>query len=395
MDSDPPMRPGRGTQFVHGGDEHDPVTGAVSTPIYQVSTFAFKSAEHGAACFAGEDDGYIYSRLDNPTVKVFEKKLAYLEGADEGLAFASGMAAIHNLICHAAHGGHVVSGDTVYGGTFALFEHLAPQLGIDVSFVDATDIGNIERAMRPDTRLVFVETPANPTLAITDIAAAAELAHSRGALLAVDNTFPTPYLQRPLEHGADVALHSCTKYIGGHGDAVAGAYCGSREFMDESRDWRTDIGGVIAPLQSWLLLRGLKTLHLRVERSQANAIALARFLDGHPKVERVRYPGLESHPQYETGKKQMRGPGGILSFDVAGGVGAGARLINSVRLMTVAVSLGDCATLIEHPASMTHSTMSPEDQARYGITPGLVRIAAGIEDPDDLLADLEQALAKL
>ncbi|HDR06764.1 MAG TPA: aminotransferase class I/II-fold pyridoxal phosphate-dependent enzyme [Candidatus Coatesbacteria bacterium] len=389
------MRPGLGTRFVHGGDEHDPATGAVSTPIYQVSTFAFKSAEHGAACFSGEEDGYIYSRLDNPTVRVFEKKMAFLEGAGDGLAFASGMAAIHNLLCHAAHGGHVVSGDTVYGGTFALFEHLAPKLGIRVSFVDTSDAGNIERAMRPETRLVFVETPSNPTLALTDIAAAAELAHSNGALLAVDNTFCSPYLQRPLEHGADVALHSCTKYVGGHGDAVAGAYCGSEELIAEAREWRTDIGGVIAPLQCWLLLRGLKTLHLRVERSQANAVALARFLNGHPKVERVHYPGLESHPGFEAGRRQMDGPGGILSFNVAGGVEAGARLINSVRLMTVAVSLGDCATLIEHPASMTHSTMSPEEQAAYGIAPGLVRIAAGLEDADDLLEDLEQALAKL
>jgi methionine-gamma-lyase len=395
MDPDPHMRPGRGTTFVHGGDEHDPHTGAVSTPIYQVSTFAFKSAEHGAACFAGEEDGYIYSRLSNPTVEVFEKKMAYLEGTDDALAFASGMAAIHNLLCHVAHGGHVVSGDTVYGGTFALLEHLLPKLGIEVVFVDTTSMGNIERAMRPNTKLVFLETPANPTLAVTDIAAAAELAHAHDALLVVDNTFPTPYLQRPIEHGADVTLHSCTKYVGGHGDAVSGAYCGTQEFIDESREWRTDIGGVIAPFQSWLLLRGLKTLHLRVERSQANARALARFLDNHPKVERVRYPGLESHPQHEVVKKQMNGPGGILSFDVVGGVEAGARLINSVRLMTVAVSLGDCATLIEHPASMTHSTMSPDDQARYGITPGLVRIAAGVEDADDLLADIEQALGRI
>ncbi|MCK4594252.1 aminotransferase class I/II-fold pyridoxal phosphate-dependent enzyme [bacterium] len=387
------MRPGLGTRFVHGGDEHDPHTGAVSTPIYQVSTFAFRSAEHGAACFAGEEEGYIYSRLANPTVEIFEGKMAYLEGTDDALAFASGMAAIHNLICHVAHGGHVVSGDTVYGGTFALFDHLIPRLGIEVSFVDTTDTVNIERAIRGDTKLIFVETPANPTLAITDLAATAELAHAHKILLVVDNTFSTPYLQRPIEHGADVALHSCTKYVGGHGDAVSGVYCGSQELIDESREWRTDIGGVIAPLQSWLLLRGLKTLHLRVERSQANAVALAHFLLRHPKVEMVRYPGLESHPQYEIGKKQMLGPGGILSFDVVGGARAGAKLINSVKLMTIAVSLGDCATLIEHPASMTHSTMSPEELTRYGITPGLVRIAAGIEDADDLLEDIERALA--
>lgn len=393
MDSDPHMRPGLGTRFVHGGDEHDPHTGAISTPIYQVSTFAFKSAEHGAACFAGEEEGYIYSRLANPTIEVFEAKMAHLEGADDALAFASGMAAVHNLLCHVAHGGHVVSGDTVYGGTFTLFENILPKLGIEISFVDSTDINNIERAIRPDTKLIFIETPANPTLAITDVAATAELVRNREILLVVDNTFSTPYLQRPIELGADVALHSCTKYVGGHGDAVSGAYCGSQELIDESREWRTDIGGVIAPFQSWLLLRGLKTLHLRLERSQANAFALSRFLDDHPKVEKVRYPGLESHPQYEIGKRQMDGPGGILSFDVAGGVEAGAKLINSVRLMTVAVSLGDCSTLIEHPASMTHSTMSPEDQARYGITPGLVRIAAGIEDADDLLEDIEQALA--
>jgi methionine-gamma-lyase len=380
------------TRCVHGGDHPDERTGAVSTPIYQVSTFAFQSAEHGAACFQGEADGYIYSRLSNPTVDTFERKMAVLEGAEAGLAFASGIAATHNLCLQVAHGAHIVSSDTIYGGTFALFRNLLPQMGVEVDFVDTTDIGNIEQALREDTKLIFFETPANPTLAVTDIAAAAELAHSRNSLLCVDNTFATPVLQQPLELGADVVLHSCTKYVSGHGDAVSGCYVGSQEFIDEAREWRTDIGGIMAPFQSWLLLRGLKTLHLRVQRSQSNAMVLAEFLLNHPKVERVLYPGLDCHPGYETAQKQMRGPGGVLSFEVVGGVEAGARLINNVAMMVVAVSLGDCATLIEHPASMTHSTMEPEEQLQYGITPGLVRVAVGLEDPDDLIADMDRAL---
>ncbi|MCD4734216.1 PLP-dependent aspartate aminotransferase family protein [bacterium] len=383
------------TMCVHGGDHPDEATGAVSTPIYQVSTFAFKNAAHAAACFAGEDDGYIYSRLGNPTIDTFEKKLAALEGTDDALAFGSGMAAVHNISMHLAHGGHIVSSDTVYGGTFALYEHLLPKMGIPVSFVDMTKIENIEKAIRPDTKMIFVETPANPTLLMTDIAAAADLAHSKGIKLVVDNTFCTPYLQKPMALGADIVLHSGTKYIGGHGDAVSGVYAGPQDLIDESREWRTDIGGVIAPLQSWLLLRGLKTLHLRVERAQENAIKMAAYLEQHPKVEWVLFPGLKSHPQYELGKKQMRGPGGVISFEVKGGVEAGAKLMDSVKLMTLAVSLGDVSTLIEHPASMTHSTMSPEDREKYGLSNGLVRIALGVENSVDQIADLEQALAKV
>jgi len=383
------------TMCVHGGDHPDEATGAVSTPIYQVSTFAFKNAAHAAACFAGEDDGYIYSRLGNPTIDVFEKKLAALEGTDDALAFGSGMAAVHNVSMHLAHGGHIVSSDTVYGGTFALYEHLLPKMGIPVSFVDMTKIENIEKAIRPETKMIFVETPANPTLLMTDIAAAADLAHSKGIKLVVDNTFCTPYLQQPMALGADIVLHSGTKYIGGHGDAVSGVYAGSQELIDESREWRTDIGGVIAPFQSWLLLRGLKTLHLRVERAQENAIKMAAYLEQHPKVEWVLFPGLKSHPQYELGKKQMRGPGGVISFEVKGGVEAGAKLMDSVKLMTLAVSLGDVSTLIEHPASMTHSTMTPEDREKYGLSNGLVRIALGVENSVDQIADLEQALAQV
>jgi len=383
------------TMCVHGGDHPDEATGAVSTPIYQVSTYAFKNAAHGAACFAGEAEGYIYSRLANPTIDVFEKKIANLEGTDDALAFGSGMAAVHNISMHLAHGGHIVSSDTVYGGTFALYEHLLPKMGIPVSFVDMTKIENIEKAIRPDTKMIFVETPANPTLLMTDIAAAADLAHSKGIKLVVDNTFCTPYLQQPMALGANIVLHSGTKYIGGHGDAVSGVYAGPQDLIDESREWRTDIGGVIAPFQSWLLLRGLKTLHLRVERSQENAIKMAAYLEQHPKVEWVLFPGLKSHPQYELGKKQMRGPGGVISFEVKGGVEAGAKLMDSVKLMTLAVSLGDVSTLIEHPASMTHSTMSPEDREKYGLSNGLVRIALGVENSVDQIADLEQALAKV
>lgn len=383
------------TMCVHGGDHPDEATGAVSTPIYQVSTFAFKNAAHAAACFAGEDDGYIYSRLGNPTIDTFEKKLAALEGTDDALAFGSGMAAVHNVSMHLAHGGHIVSSNTVYGGTFALYEHMLPKMGIPVSFVDMTKIEEIDKAIRPETKMIFIETPANPTLMIADIAAIADLAHSKNLKLVVDNTFCTPYLQQPIALGADIVLHSGTKYIGGHGDAVSGVYAGAQDLIDESREWRTDIGGVIAPLQSWLLLRGLKTLHLRVQRSQENAIKMADFLNEHPKVEWVMFPGLESHPQYELGKKQMRGPGGVISFEVKGGVVAGSKLMDSVKLMTLAVSLGDVSTLIEHPASMTHSTMTPEDRAKYGLSDGLVRIATGVENSVDQIADIEQALAKI
>jgi len=386
---------GMATRCVHAGQQPDPLTGALTTPIYQTSTFVFKSAEQGAARFAGEEAGYVYTRLGNPTQAALEEKVASLEGGEAGLAFGSGMAAISAVVMALVKAGdHVLFGDSIYGCTYAFITEVLDRFGVTSTAVDFSHPRQVEAAIQPNTKVFLIETPANPSMKLGDIRALAEVCGRRGVTFVVDNTFMSPYLQRPLELGAHVVVHSATKYIGGHGDVVAGVAVGPKAFIDEVRmTTLKNVGGVISPCDAWLLLRGLKTLHVRMERHSANAQNVAEFLEQHPAVARVYYPGLKSFPQHELARVQMDGFGGILSFEVKGGVEAGRRLMNAVKLCHVAVSLGDPDTLIQHPASMTHSPVPEEKRAMMGITDGLVRISVGLEDVEDIIADLEQALA--
>ncbi|MDK2926966.1 MAG: methionine-gamma-lyase [Bacillota bacterium] len=387
---------GYSTKCVHAGQRPCPVTGSLATPIYQTSTFVFASAEQGAARFAGEEPGYIYTRLGNPTQAALEEKLAVLESGEAALAFGSGMGAITAVILALVkQGDHIVSCQTIYGCTHSLLEGLLARYGVESTFVDGKDPAAIQAALRPNTKVIYLESPANPTMELVDMAAVVSLARRAGVTTVMDNTFASPYLQRPLEWGVDVVVHSATKYIGGHGDVIAGVAVGKKDFIDAVRaTMLKDVGAVISPFNAWLLLRGLKTLAVRLEKHCRNALSVARFLEGHPAVARVNYPGLESHPQHDLAKRQLRGGfGGMLSFELKGGLEAGRRLMNRVKLCSLAVSLGDVDTLIEHPASMTHFPYPPEERLRAGITDGLVRLSVGIEDAEDIIADLKQALA--
>ncbi|HPF69659.1 MAG TPA: PLP-dependent aspartate aminotransferase family protein [Candidatus Krumholzibacteria bacterium] len=382
------------TRIIHAGQHADPATGAVSTPIYQSSTFAFRDADHGAACFRGEP-GYKYTRLGNPTIEALETNIATLEGGCGGLAAASGMAAVNMVyLSFLGQGTHVVGTEALYGPSRMILETEYTRFGVASTFVDTANPENVAKAMRPDTKLVYVETPANPTLKLTDLKACAEIAHAAGALLAVDNTFASPYLQNPLALGADVVVHSMTKFINGHTDVVAGMVVAKDPAVyARLRKVHTNIGGTMDPHQAWLVLRGVKSLGLRMERAQENAIKLAHWLEKHPKVAWVAYPGLESHPQFELGRRQMRGPGAVMSFGVKGGIEAGKTVINNVEVATLAVSLGGIETLIEHPASMTHAGVPEQERLAAGIRDDLVRIAVGCEDYTDLEADLARVLA--
>lgn len=382
------------TLAIHAGQAPDPVFGAVAPPIYQTSTFAFESPEQGARRFGGQEDGYIYTRIDNPTTKMFEDCVAALEKGAGGLATATGMAAVSTvLLAFLRSGDHVVSTGTVYGPTRLLMEQEFVHLGIQSTFVDTSEMENAERACRPDTKMLFLETPANPTLKLADIARGVQIARDRGLKLVLDNTFASPILQRPLEQGADVVLHSTTKYINGHSDVVGGVIVArGPEDLARIRRMRTYLGGTMDPHQAWLVLRGLKTLPLRVRAAQERARHLAGVLESHPAVDRVFYPGLPSHPQFELARRQMDGPGSMIAFELKGGYEAGVQMMKRLSLMTLAVSLGGVETLIEHPASMTHAGLGPEGLAASGITPGLVRLAVGCESVADLEKDLRQAL---
>ncbi len=384
---------GINSKLVHGG-YHPDATGAVNVPIYQSSTFAFRNAAHGAALFAGKEEGYIYTRIGNPTIQALEDSVAELENGVGGIATSSGLGAISSLYMTVLEqGAHMVSTASVYGPSRGLVENHFSRFGVEASFVDTSCLENLSNAMRPDTRLVYVETPSNPAMQVTDIAGAAKIAHDNGSLLAVDNTFASPYLQKPLELGADVVLHSVTKFINGHADIVGGILVAKdRELLRRLKDVMVTMGCNMDPHQAFLVLRGLKTLGIRVERAQESAQAIARWLEAHPKVESVRYIGLPSHPQHELAARQMRGFGSMIAFELKGGLEAGRQLMNNVKLATLAVSLGGVETLIEHPASMTHAAMSKEAREAAGFPDGLVRYSVGIEDADDLIADLEQAL---
>lgn len=388
---------GFSTLAVHGAGGTDPMTGAVSKPIYQSSTFAFRSAEAGAAIFAGEEEGYVYTRISNPTTQGLEQEIAFLEGGEVAVAFGSGMAATTGVILALAESGdNIVMCEPVYGGTHKLAGDILPRLGIEARAVDALDLKWVREAIDEDTALIWIETPANPTLKVVDISAIAEIAKKAGVPMAVDNTFATPYYQRPLELGAQIVVHSATKYISGHGDTVAGLVVSDRETADRIRnETLRDLGGVLSPFNAWLLLRGLKTLPVRMDRHSFNAMRVAQYLTFHPKVDRVLYPGLRTHPQYEIAARQMKGFGGMVTFFIKGDRSDGTRVLNSMQLCTLAVSLGDCDTLIEHPASMTHSSYSAEELVDFGIAENLIRLSVGVEDVNDIIDDLKQALEVL
>jgi methionine-gamma-lyase len=382
------------TQLVHAGAAKDP-SGSVVTPIYQTSTFAFENTQVGADRFAGKADGFIYTRIGNPTIRALEECVAELEEGVGGVATSSGMGAV-TTACLAllARDEHVISTASVYGPSRTLMEKHLGKFGVASSFVDTSDLGEVQGAFRENTRLVYIETPSNPMMQITDIAAVARMAHEHGALLVVDSTFASPYLQRPLTLGADVVLHSVTKFINGHADVVGGILVAlDPAVYRRLRETMVITGCNMDPHQAFLVHRGIKTLALRLERSQENAFKIARWLESRPEVTWVRFSGLPSHPQYELASRQMRGPGATISFELMGGLEAGKSLMNNIRLAALAVSLGGVESLIEHPASMTHAGMGPEGRLNAGITDGLVRYSVGIEDVDDLIEDLRQGLA--
>jgi methionine-gamma-lyase len=387
---------GFNTKLVHAGIPEDPL-GSVTTPIYQTSTFAFRNARQGAERFAGTADGYIYSRIGNPTTAALEQNVAELENGFGATATASGMGAVSTVYMALLNrGDHVVSTASVYGPSRVLMEKHMSRFGVDSTFIDTTDLELLKRSIRPETKVVYVESPSNPAMLVTDLRAAAEIAHAAGALMVVDNTFASPCLQKPLDLGADVVLHSVTKFINGHADVVGGILVAkTEELYKQLRAMVVIMGCNMDPHQASMVSRGLKTLSVRMERAQANTIRIAEYLERHPKVEWVSYLGLPSHPQYELVKRQMSGPGAMISFGVKGGVEAGARLMDSVKLAALAVSLGGVETLICHPASMTHASMGAEARRAGGVSDGLVRYAVGIEDVEDLIADLEQALDKV
>ena len=391
---------GFGTKAIHAGNVKDAQYGALTTPIFQTSTFVFDSCEQGGRRFAGEEAGYIYTRLGNPTTSVLEAKVAALEGGEACVATASGMGAISSCLWTiAAAGKHILADATLYGCTFALLNHGMTRYGVEVDFIDTSDLEAVRAHLKPNTCAVYLETPANPNLKITDIAAVAKVAHTYNKDIKVvcDNTFASPALQNPLRLGADVVVHSATKYLNGHGDVIAGFVVGSAEFCSEVRMFglKDMTGAVMDPFCSFLILRGLKTLEIRMQKHCANAKAIAEFLDSHPMVEKVYYPGLKSHEGHDIAARQMADFGGMMSFEGKGGRAAGAKLVNSLHLVTVAVSLGDAETLIEHPASMTHSTYTEEELAASGIAAGLIRLSAGLENAEDIIADLKQALDQL
>jgi len=398
-DSTGPHRPaesaGLNTRAVHSEGDGAYKNRAVSCPIYQTSAFAFESAEAGAALFRGEGSGFIYTRLGNPTTDALQNTVAALEHGETALATASGMAAISTTFLGLLKSGdHVVCSHAVYGPTRVLLERELVRFGIRSTFVETSDTDRVRAALEPGTRLLFVETPANPTLTVTDLAACAELARARGALLAVDNTFASPYLQTPLDLGADIVIHSLTKFINGHSDVVGGMIVlRDPELHKRLRAALTILGGTIDPHQAWLVLRGAKTLGLRVAQAQASAQKVAEFLQGHKAVAWVCYPGLPEHPQHELARRQMRGFGAMVCFGPKGGFPAVQRVLNRVRLCTLGVSLGGVETLIQHPATMTHASLSDDARTAAGIGPDLVRLALGIEDAEDIVADLDQALA--
>jgi cystathionine beta-lyase/cystathionine gamma-synthase len=378
---------GFATRAIHSGQDPDPTTGAVTVPIYQTSTYA----QDGL----GRHKGYEYARTQNPTRAALEKNVAALEGAKYGFAFASGMAAIDATLRLVKAGEHVIVSDNTYGGTFRLFTKILANYNVEFEFVDTSDALNVEAAIKPNTRMVFVETPTNPVMIVSDLREISKIAHRVEARVVCDNTFMSPYLQRPLEFGVDIVVHSTTKYLNGHSDGIGGIVVLNN---DEDAAWlgfiQNSAGAIISPLDAWLVMRGTKTLALRMEQHDKSGRAVAAFLEEHPRVKKVYYPGSASHPQHALAQKQQLGFGGMVAFDV-GSLAAAKTVLESVKLCTLAESLGGVETLISHPATMTHASVDPEKRVRLGITDGLVRISVGLEDTDDIIADIDQALSKI
>ncbi len=380
-------RGGFATRAIHAGQEPDQATGATIVPIYQTSTYTQEAP--------GRHKGYEYSRTANPTRTALEECVASLEGAEYGLAFASGLAATVATMSLLSSGDHVVAGDDLYGGTYRLFDKVLPRTGgLEFTYADTTDPTSVERALRPETKLLWIETPTNPLLTLSDIQELSEMAHGRSAVVAVDNTFASPYFQNPLALGADIVVHSTTKYMGGHSDVVGGAVVTSDpDFYEAMKFYQNAAGGVPGPFDSWIVLRGLKTLAVRMRQHEENALAVARFLEGHPEVETVNYPGLPSHPQHELAKKQMSGFSGMVSFTLKGGAEAAYAVVQKTEVFHFAESLGGVESLITHPATMTHAAIPREQREARGVTDGLMRLSVGIEDKEDLIADLDRAIS--
>jgi len=386
------------TRAIHNFYDPQENEGALTPPVHLTSTFAFETAEEGGRRFAGEEPGHIYSRISNPTTELLEKRMADLEGAEAGIATASGMGAITSVLwSFLLPGDELIVDKTLYGCTFAYMRHGLSRFGVEVSYVDLTDPTNLETAISDKTKIVYFETPANPNMRLIDIAKVSQIAKNFEARVVVDNTYATPYLTRPMELGADIVVHSATKYLGGHGDVIAGIAAGNAEDMEVVRlvGMKDMTGAVMAPFNAMLVTRGLKTLALRMDRHCENAMVVAKMLESSPSVKRVYYPGLENDPHHELAKKQMSNFGGMIAFELEGGYDAGIKLMNGMKMIQRAVSLGDAETLIQHPASMTHSTYTPEERAEHDISEGLVRLSVGLEDVQDILADLEQSISNL
>lgn len=389
---------GMGTIAIHAGQGKNPF-GALSTPIYQTSTFVFDSTEQGGARFAGKEEGYIYSRLGNPTTTVAEEKIAALECGEAAAATSSGMGAISSALWTLLRAGdHVIADKILYGCTFALLCHGMTRYGVEVEFLDTSDLEAVKKAMKKNTRVVYLETPANPNLKISDIEEIAKIVHTNEyTKVVVDNTFASPYLQKPLLLGADLVVHSATKYLHGHGDVIAGFVVGNKELITEVKLFgiKDMTGSVLGPTEAHLIIRGLKTFEIRMQRHCENAMKVAEYLNAHPKVSKVYYPGLKDHEGYEIAKKQMTGFGGMMSFELEGGFEAGKTLLNNLEMCALAVSLGDTETLVQHPASMTHSAYTKEELKEAGIPEGLVRLSVGLENIEDIIADLDKAFEKI
>ena len=385
------------TQCIHGPQKANDPHGALTSPLYQTSTFHFENAAQGAARFAGDEPGYIYTRLGNPTTTELEQKVAQLEDCEAAAATATGMGAVSaSVLSFLSQGDHLVASSALYGCTFAFFAHMLPRWGIEVTFVDMTNEDELRAAIKPNSKMIFAETPINPTMAVIDLALIGDVAKQHNLISVVDNTFLTPLLQSPKQYGIDIIMHSATKYLNGHGDVVAGIVCGSLEHITHIKmTVLKDIGATISPHDAWLINRGLKTLAIRVERHCQSAQTIAEYLEAHPQVSKVYYPGLKSHPGHRFIGKQMKAAGGVIAFEIKGSLTDGEQFIDSMKLCTLAVSLGDAETLIQHPASMTHSPYTPEERLAAGISDGLIRLSVGLEDVNDIINDLNQAFTKI
>ena len=383
------------TQAIHAGRINDEQFGSLATPLYQTSTFIFENAQQGADRFAGEAEGYIYSRLGNPTTRQLEMRVAAMEDMEDAAATATGMGAVSGaLLANLSCGDHLISSKAVYGCSFALMNHQLTRWGIEVSFVDMANPAEVEAAIKPNTKVIFLETPVNPNLAVYDLAAIGSIAKKHNVISVVDNTFLTPVLQQPKKYGIDIVVHSATKYLNGHGDVVAGIICGSNEMISNIKmTVLKDIGATMSPHDAWLIMRGLKTLPIRMERHCKNAQKVAEFLESHEKVSQVYYPGLNSHPGHKFIGNQMKAAGGVIAFEIDSDLVGGSDFINRMQLFSIAVSLGDAESLIQHPASMTHSPYTQEERVKAGISDSLIRISVGLESVDDLIYDLRQSLA--